>query len=388
MKRASCAYRARVRDTGTRPPSRNSAAGRRMRSIARQRRHLPASPYGHADHGAAVQRVLHHRQDVQSRPRALHRGPVLEWRRLDDAASDHIGDEGRASRRHLERRTHRDAEMPVKNRGSHRRGAARKAGEGRKTGKGSVRPGSDASSGKHRDSAPSGARDGAPRSFGSRKPKGSFGARDTKAHGFRGTEAGEPRSFEGRDKPRTSFGDRKPKGSFGRRDEKPRSQLDRAGARMRPSRRGMGARVTSMRASRATARSSRDRRASGHLNNVRARQTQPDAKPSPPLPEIATGVQTVTVSADESGMRLDRFFEARFPGLSFSHIQRIIRKGEVRVNGKRADPRIGSRSASRSASRRSSSMCRSARRSSRPRTRRPATFSSRSRCTRTTTCWC
>jgi 23S rRNA pseudouridine955/2504/2580 synthase len=50
-------------------------------------------------------------------------------------------------------------------------------------------------------------------------------------------------------------------------------------------------------------------------------------------------VQTVTVSADESNMRLDRFFEARFPGLSFSHIQRIIRKGEVRVNGKRADPK-------------------------------------------------
>jgi 23S rRNA pseudouridine955/2504/2580 synthase len=38
-------------------------------------------------------------------------------------------------------------------------------------------------------------------------------------------------------------------------------------------------------------------------------------------------------------MRLDRFFEARFAGLSFSHIQRIIRKGEVRVNGKRAEPK-------------------------------------------------
>ena len=51
------------------------------------------------------------------------------------------------------------------------------------------------------------------------------------------------------------------------------------------------------------------------------------------------GVQTATVTADEGGMRLDRFFEARFPGLSFSHIQRIIRKGEVRVNGKRAQPK-------------------------------------------------
>ena len=54
---------------------------------------------------------------------------------------------------------------------------------------------------------------------------------------------------------------------------------------------------------------------------------------------FSAGVQNVTVSADENGMRLDRFFEARFPGLSFSHIQRIIRKGEVRVNGKRSAPK-------------------------------------------------
>lgn len=36
-------------------------------------------------------------------------------------------------------------------------------------------------------------------------------------------------------------------------------------------------------------------------------------------------------------MRVDRFLEARFPSLSFSHIQRIVRKGELRVNGRRAD---------------------------------------------------
>jgi 23S rRNA pseudouridine955/2504/2580 synthase len=52
------------------------------------------------------------------------------------------------------------------------------------------------------------------------------------------------------------------------------------------------------------------------------------------------GVQIVTVTADENNMRVDRFFEARFPGLSFSHIQRIIRKGEVRVNGKRTQPKV------------------------------------------------
>jgi 23S rRNA pseudouridine955/2504/2580 synthase len=51
------------------------------------------------------------------------------------------------------------------------------------------------------------------------------------------------------------------------------------------------------------------------------------------------GVQTVAVTPDEAGMRVDRFLEARFPGLSFSHIQRIIRKGELRVNGRRAQPK-------------------------------------------------
>jgi 23S rRNA pseudouridine955/2504/2580 synthase len=51
----------------------------------------------------------------------------------------------------------------------------------------------------------------------------------------------------------------------------------------------------------------------------------------------ATSVQIVTVSADEAGMRVDRFLEAKFPGLSFSHIHRVIRKGELRVNGKRVD---------------------------------------------------
>src|ERR1700730_13999953 len=54
---------------------------------------------------------------------------------------------------------------------------------------------------------------------------------------------------------------------------------------------------------------------------------------------IPMGVQSVIVTADETVMRVDRFLEARFPGLSFSHIQRIIRKGELRVNGKRAQPK-------------------------------------------------
>jgi 23S rRNA pseudouridine955/2504/2580 synthase len=63
----------------------------------------------------------------------------------------------------------------------------------------------------------------------------------------------------------------------------------------------------------------------------------PVAAPKPA--QFAAGVQTVAVTPDENGMRVDRFFEGRFPGLSFSHIQRIIRKGEVRVNGKRTEPK-------------------------------------------------
>lgn len=52
---------------------------------------------------------------------------------------------------------------------------------------------------------------------------------------------------------------------------------------------------------------------------------------------LATGVQQLVVTPDENDMRIDRFLEARFPQLSFSHIQRIVRKGELRVDGKRAD---------------------------------------------------
>src|SRR3569833_2990177 len=67
-----------------------------------------------------------------------------------------------------------------------------------------------------------------------------------------------------------------------------------------------------------------------------AQKPEPDAQQLAAAP-LPTKVQTVVVTADESNMRVDRFLEARFPGLSFSHIQRIVRKGELRVNGKRAD---------------------------------------------------
>ena len=79
-------------------------------------------------------------------------------------------------------------------------------------------------------------------------------------------------------------------------------------------------------------RGDRPKAAAAHERGSRSQEIA--EKPSVLLP---TTVQTVTVSADENNMRVDRFLEARFPGLSFSHIQRIVRKGELRVNGKRVD---------------------------------------------------
>ena len=46
-------------------------------------------------------------------------------------------------------------------------------------------------------------------------------------------------------------------------------------------------------------------------------------------------VETRTVTADEAGIRLDRWFKAHFPGLGFGHLQKLIRSGQVRVDGAR-----------------------------------------------------
>ena len=43
------------------------------------------------------------------------------------------------------------------------------------------------------------------------------------------------------------------------------------------------------------------------------------------------------IGEDEAGMRLDRWFRRRFPDLPQSHLNKIVRKGEVRVAGKRAE---------------------------------------------------
>jgi len=47
------------------------------------------------------------------------------------------------------------------------------------------------------------------------------------------------------------------------------------------------------------------------------------------------GAETYKVTEDEEGMRLDRWFKRRLPALSLSHLNKIVRTGEVRVDGAR-----------------------------------------------------
>lgn len=51
-----------------------------------------------------------------------------------------------------------------------------------------------------------------------------------------------------------------------------------------------------------------------------------------------TGVQWVDVDENRAGQRLDNFLMARLSGVPRSVIYRIVRKGEVRINKKRAKP--------------------------------------------------
>lgn len=49
-----------------------------------------------------------------------------------------------------------------------------------------------------------------------------------------------------------------------------------------------------------------------------------------------SGVEIRVVAASEADMRLDRWFRTHFPDLGHGHLQKLLRKGQVRVDGKRA----------------------------------------------------
>ncbi|MBF0285493.1 MAG: RluA family pseudouridine synthase [Magnetococcales bacterium] len=52
--------------------------------------------------------------------------------------------------------------------------------------------------------------------------------------------------------------------------------------------------------------------------------------------EPRSGVRKVVVGGGEAGMRLDRFLQRQWPGMPPSAIQRLMRTGQVRINGGRA----------------------------------------------------
>ncbi|NKX45383.1 RluA family pseudouridine synthase [Roseicyclus persicicus] len=51
-----------------------------------------------------------------------------------------------------------------------------------------------------------------------------------------------------------------------------------------------------------------------------------------------SGVQTLTVAAGEGGQRLDRWFRRQFPHIPQGRIEKMCRKGEIRVDGGRVKP--------------------------------------------------
>lgn len=53
---------------------------------------------------------------------------------------------------------------------------------------------------------------------------------------------------------------------------------------------------------------------------------------------MSGGVKTIEVTAKQADQRLDRWFKAEYPGLSFGRLSKLLRTGQVRLNGKRAKP--------------------------------------------------
>ena len=49
-----------------------------------------------------------------------------------------------------------------------------------------------------------------------------------------------------------------------------------------------------------------------------------------------SGIRTQIVGRDEDGMRLDRWFGVHFPQVTFGHLQKLIRTGQVRIDSGRA----------------------------------------------------
>ena len=46
--------------------------------------------------------------------------------------------------------------------------------------------------------------------------------------------------------------------------------------------------------------------------------------------------ETVTVAHDDGSLRLDRWFKRHYPALGHGRLEKLLRTGRIRVDGKRA----------------------------------------------------
>jgi len=51
---------------------------------------------------------------------------------------------------------------------------------------------------------------------------------------------------------------------------------------------------------------------------------------------MTDALDAIAVAEDEHGLRLDRWFKIHFPDLTYGHLQKLLRSGQVRVTSKRA----------------------------------------------------
>src|SRR5690348_15329263 len=50
-----------------------------------------------------------------------------------------------------------------------------------------------------------------------------------------------------------------------------------------------------------------------------------------------SGVQTISVAATDGELRLDRWFRRHFPGLGHGRLEKLLRTGQIRLDGRRAE---------------------------------------------------
>ena len=49
-----------------------------------------------------------------------------------------------------------------------------------------------------------------------------------------------------------------------------------------------------------------------------------------------SGVQTLPVGPEDAELRLDRWFKRHFPHLAHGRLEKLLRTGQIRIDGKRA----------------------------------------------------